>query len=84
MAIRVASIKDVAEIASTHVISWHETYAGMVPEAMLSSLSVDGRTAMWRQIIGAPVTSGSSNVYVAEVDSTIVGLGLAVRSARRR
>ena len=73
--IRLACPKDAAEIATTHVASWYETYAGMVPPAMLSSLSVERRTAMWKKIITAPTSAESANVYVAESDCGIVGFG---------
>jgi ribosomal protein S18 acetylase RimI-like enzyme len=42
---------------------------------MLSTLSVDGRTAMWEQVLGQPATSASTVVYVIEVDRKIIGLG---------
>ena len=75
LTIRLASLADASAIASTHVDSWRETYAGVVPPPMLSSLSVDKRTAMWTRIMSGPATTGSSNVYVAEVDREIVGFG---------
>jgi hypothetical protein len=37
--IRIAAPEDAPGIANMHVASWRETYAGMVPDAMLSSLS---------------------------------------------
>lgn len=47
----------------------------MVPDAMLSALSVEGRTAMWDQILRQPATPSSTVVYVIEVDGKIIGLG---------
>jgi ribosomal protein S18 acetylase RimI-like enzyme len=73
--IRIASFADAPNLASMHVASWRETYVGMVPGEMLSSLSVDGRTAMWTQIMREPATSGSAVVYVAELDRKIIGFG---------
>lgn len=73
--IRRASLADARDLASMHVASWRETYPGMVPDSMLSSLSVDGRAAMWQRILGAPATEGSSAVYLAEIDVKIVGFG---------
>lgn len=73
--IRTACRADARDLASVHVASWRETYPGMVPEAMLSTLSVDGRTAMWEQVLGQPATSASTVVYVIEVDRKIIGLG---------
>jgi len=58
-----------------HVASWRETYLGIMPDAILSSLSVDGRAAMWEQILRAPATSGSTVVYLADIAGKIVGFG---------
>jgi ribosomal protein S18 acetylase RimI-like enzyme len=73
--IRIASLADAPDLASVHVASWRETYVGMVPAGMLSSLSVDGRAAMWAQIMREPATSSSTAVYLAEFDRKIVGFG---------
>ena len=73
--IRIASLADAPELAGMHVASWRETYVGMVPAEMLSSLSVEGRTAMWAQIMREPATSDSAVVYVAELDRKIIGFG---------
>jgi ribosomal protein S18 acetylase RimI-like enzyme len=73
--IRPATLADALDIASVHVESWRETYGGMVPPAMLTSLSAEGRAAMWRQILSSSGPAGSANVYVAEVDHRIVGFG---------
>jgi ribosomal protein S18 acetylase RimI-like enzyme len=58
-----------------HVASWRETYPGIVPDAVLSSLSVDGRAAMWERVLRAPAASGSTVVYLAESESKIIGFG---------
>jgi ribosomal protein S18 acetylase RimI-like enzyme len=73
--IRTASFADARDLASMHVASWRETYLGMVPDAVLSSLSVDGRAAMWEQILRAPTTVGSTLVYLADIEGKIVGFG---------
>lgn len=56
-----------------HVASWRETYPGLIPAAMLSSLSVDARTATWGRILSDP--SGVTAVFVADLDGMIVGFG---------
>jgi ribosomal protein S18 acetylase RimI-like enzyme len=73
--IRIASLADTPDLASMHIASWRETYVGMLPAGMLSSLSVDARTAMWAQIMREPATSSSTVVYLAELDRKIVGFG---------
>jgi ribosomal protein S18 acetylase RimI-like enzyme len=75
LVIRTASFADARDLASVHVVSWHETYSGIVPDAILSSLSVDGRAAMWEHILRAPATPGSTVVYLADVAGKIVGFG---------
>lgn len=50
--IRAATPNDAALIAGVHVASWRETYAGLLPEAMLSDLSVSDRTGRWARIFG--------------------------------
>lgn len=73
--IRLGCLADARDLASVHVASWRETYPGMVPDAMLSALSVEGRTAMWDQVLRQPATSASTVVYVIELDGKIIGLG---------
>jgi ribosomal protein S18 acetylase RimI-like enzyme len=73
--IRPASLADAADLASMHVASWRETYPGLLPDSMLTSLSVDKRLAMWQQVMGDTPPSGSPKVYIAEIDSKVVGFG---------
>jgi ribosomal protein S18 acetylase RimI-like enzyme len=73
--IRVATLADALRLGSMHVASWRETFVGLMPEKMLSSLSVEGRAAMWDQNLRQPTTSSSTVVYLAERDGTIVGFG---------
>jgi ribosomal protein S18 acetylase RimI-like enzyme len=73
--IRPAALADAANLASMHVASWLETYPGLLPDSMLTSLSVDKRLAMWQQVIGDAPTPGSPKVYIAEIDGKVVGFG---------
>ena len=65
MHIRRATVEDAAGIAQVHVDSWRTTYAGLVPDDYLASLSVEQRKQNWRAILSAP--AGAGVVYVAEV-----------------
>lgn len=56
-----------------HVQAWRETYAGLLPQAMLDGLSVEERVALWRTLLEA----GGPTVLVAENDGEIVGFGSA-------
>lgn len=56
-----------------HVESWRETYPGLLPAAMLASLSVEARTGAWRRILADPAQA--AGVFVAELGGEIVGFG---------
>jgi GNAT superfamily N-acetyltransferase len=43
--IRIATPDDAHNLAMMHIASWHETYAGMLPDKILSALSVESRAA---------------------------------------
>jgi ribosomal protein S18 acetylase RimI-like enzyme len=73
--IRMATIEDSRELASMHVASWRETYAGILPDAMLSALSVEGREAMWDRILRDPEKADSTVVHLVEHQRKVVGFG---------
>lgn len=76
VAIRRAQAGDAAAIAAVHVAAWHETYAGLVPERMLSALSVAERAGRWHRILTTPDPSLQSAVFVAlRPDRAVVGFG---------
>jgi ribosomal protein S18 acetylase RimI-like enzyme len=70
--IRLAVAADAAGIAEIHVAAWRETYAGLLPDAMVSARSVADRKAQWEHILGDPA---AASVYVAEQDGCIAGFG---------
>jgi ribosomal protein S18 acetylase RimI-like enzyme len=73
--IRIATAEDARELASMHVASWRETYAGILPDAMLSALSVEGRAAMWDRILLEPEKADFTVVHLSEHDGKVVGFG---------
>jgi ribosomal protein S18 acetylase RimI-like enzyme len=73
--LRAAAPADADAIGAVHVAACHESYRGIVPEAMLAALSVEGRSAMWRTILDDPAASGAVAIVVAEVGGTIAGFG---------
>ena len=76
VAIRRAQAGDAAAIAAVHVAAWRETYAGLVPERMLSAFAVAERTRRWHRILTAPDPSLETAVLVAVArDRGIVGFG---------
>jgi hypothetical protein len=46
-----------------------------MPDRILSSLSVQGRTAMWDHILRQPAQIGSTTVRVVECDGEIIAFG---------
>jgi GNAT superfamily N-acetyltransferase len=80
MQIRPATPADARSIASVHVQSWREAYAGIVPARFLDTLSVERRTMMWLEI--TTTRAEDSFVYVAE-DATAGIVGFASGGAQR-
>jgi len=73
--LREAIPADAAVLGALHVACWHETYTGILPDAMLAGLSVDTRAEMWRNILGDPDAFGGAAVFVAIQEDRIVGFG---------
>lgn len=73
--IRPATPADAASIAQVHVTTWRQSYAGLLPDAMIATHTVASRTALWQQILTAPAGPGSGTVMVAEDASGIIGFG---------
>lgn len=67
--VRVAEPKDIKGISQVHVNSWRETYAGIVSENYLASLSIEKRIPVWTKI----VSDREIITFVAELDGEIVG-----------
>jgi GNAT superfamily N-acetyltransferase len=49
--VRRASLSDAAGIATVHVAAWKVAYVDLVPQWFLDGLSVQARTASWRDIL---------------------------------
>lgn len=73
ISIRAVTLRDAAAIAAVHVASWRETYPGLMPDAMLSGLSVSDRTERWAHILVHALAHGDVSVFVAERDGDLVG-----------
>lgn len=70
--IRPAEAADAEAIGQVHVISWRETYTGILPERVLARLSVEARSRMWRTMLDRPAPASAA--FVAEDDEgDIVG-----------
>jgi ribosomal protein S18 acetylase RimI-like enzyme len=73
--IHLATPDDAHALAVMHIASWHETYTGLLPDKILSSLSVESRAAAWSKILLEPATTHSTVVFLAEHQETIIGFG---------
>jgi GNAT superfamily N-acetyltransferase len=67
--IRFATPADAAAIAEIHVQTWRAAYAGIVPAAVLASLSETDRARQWKQ----GIESDPRRVLVAEADGRMTG-----------
>lgn len=71
--LRFARPGDAGELARIYVESWRETYAGLLPDARLATMSEEHQAAAWRRHIQAGPKAGV--VIAAEIaDYGLVGL----------
>jgi ribosomal protein S18 acetylase RimI-like enzyme len=69
LSVRFATIDDAGRIADIHVRAWQAAYRNIIPDKVLSTLSVESRTQSWlQQITGDVVT-----VLVAEIEAQLCG-----------
>jgi GNAT superfamily N-acetyltransferase len=61
--IRQARPEDAADVAQVYIDSWHDTYPGVLPSALLRAMTPKGQTARWQAAIGA---QGREIVLVAD------------------
>ena len=69
MVVRRAGLDDAKAIATIHVQAWQTAYQGIVPSAVLESLSVEQREALWRHTLERK----ASETWVADDDDHVVG-----------
>ena len=67
--IREATESDAEGIAFVHVKSWQTSYAGIIDQSFLDTISYDQRLASWTKI----VQSKNTRQFVAVFDEQIVG-----------
>lgn len=72
--IRQARPEDAADVAQVYIDSWHDTYPGVLPSALLRAMTPRGQTARWE----AAIRSQSREfVLVADSSQGIVGMASA-------
>jgi ribosomal protein S18 acetylase RimI-like enzyme len=54
LSVRQARPSDAAELARIYIESWQDTYAGILPHALLSAMSPKGQAARWQQTMRGP------------------------------
>lgn len=74
-AIRPATDDDVLAMAKVHIASWRETYPGILPQPMLSGLSIAEEAIRWQRMLDRPRVSGGTIAFVAELGGSLVGYG---------
>ncbi len=70
-AVRPAVPEDAPALAAVHVRSWQAAYRGIVPDAVLNSLSVERRAAFWADTITD--LQPPTGIWVAEHDGAVAG-----------
>jgi len=69
--IRQARLDDAADVAQVYIDSWHDTYPGVLPNAMLRAMTPRGQTARWEAAIR---TQTRETVLVADSCHGIIGM----------
>ncbi len=70
MIVAPATVEDARAIGIVHVLAWHETYRGIVPDEVLASLNPSERAGMWQRVI-----AGQGGVFVLREGARVVGFG---------
>lgn len=78
--IRQARLDDAADVAQVYIDSWHDTYPGVLPSALLRAMTPRGQTTRWQAAIR---TQGRETVLVADSRHGIIGMASAGPSRDR-
>ena len=73
--IRSAKPSDAEAIARIHVETWRNTYAGVLPDAYLTGLSVPERFKFWQSILAQ--RDHGLTLIAADVETGVIGFGNA-------
>jgi len=74
-AIRRATDADVLAMARVHIVSWRETYPGMLPEPMLARMSIAHEAIRWQRMLDRPRAWAATAAFVAEQSGAVIGYG---------
>lgn len=73
--IRPATLDDAAAIAAVQVETWHTSYKGILPDALIERMEHGDRTKAWTRILTAYAESGRGAAFVAEVGGDVRAFG---------
>jgi GNAT superfamily N-acetyltransferase len=73
--IRRAADADVLPMAKVHIVSWRETYPGLLPDPMLARLSIADEAIRWQRMLDRPRAWGDGIAFVADQEGSVVGYG---------
>lgn len=73
--VRPATGADVLGMAKVHILSWRETYPGLLPNAMLRGLSISNEAIRAQRLLDHPRGPGASILFVAELRGAVAGYG---------
>ena len=62
-------------MAKVHILSWRETYPGLLPDRMLSRLSISDEAIRWQRMLDRAPLRGSTLAFVADQQGSILGYG---------
>lgn len=69
--VRPVKVSDAEGIAEVHVLSWKETYKGLIPDEVLDALTITDRTKRWKEIL--TTTEEKWKGFVAEKNNKVIG-----------
>ncbi|MEY9846117.1 GNAT superfamily N-acetyltransferase [Streptacidiphilus sp. BW17] len=72
MLIRGVVTADIPALARVHVDAWHVGYAGLMPQGLLDTTTMERRTASWERTVRTQ-RDPREKILIAEVDGTPVG-----------
>lgn len=62
-------------MAKVHIVSWRESYPGMLPDPMLVRLSIADEAIRRQRMLDRPRARAGSIAFVADLQGSIVGYG---------
>jgi GNAT superfamily N-acetyltransferase len=62
-------------MAKVHIVSWRETYPGLLPDPMLTRLSIADEAIRWQRMLDRPRAWGNAVSFVADQHGSVVGYG---------